>query len=207
MGQKERREREKQHRREQILNAARSLLFKEGFNKTSVNKISKKAELSIGSIYFYFKNKEEIFAALEQEGLEILYASIQSETGDIADGVERLRKGAAVYYQFSRTHSDYFDVINYFLSAPQIFFSNDINAAIDSKASTILNFIADIVRDGVARGVFEEPHPGNYAVFFWASLHGLIQIRKLRGTIIESEDFFTFYQYSVERLIDSIRRP
>jgi AcrR family transcriptional regulator len=207
MGQKERREREKQHRREQILNAARTLLFTEGFNKTSVNKISKKAELSIGSIYFYFKNKEDIFAALEQEGLEILYASIQAETRDIADGVERLRKGAAVYYQFSRTHSDYFDVINYFLSDPQIFFSHDVNAAIDSKASTILGFIADIVRDGVARGVFEEPQPGNYAVFFWASLHGLIQIRKLRGTLIESEDFLSFYQYSVERLIDSIRRP
>lgn len=207
MGQKERREREKQHRREQILNAARTLLFTEGFNKTSVNKISKKAELSIGSIYFYFKNKEDIFSALEQEGLEILYASIQSEARDIADGVERLRKGAAVYYQFSRTHSDYFDVINYFLSDPQIFFSHDVNAAIDSKAATILGFIADIVRDGVARGVFEEPQPGNYAVFFWASLHGLIQIRKLRGTLIESEDFLSFYQYSVERLIDSIRRP
>jgi AcrR family transcriptional regulator len=206
MGQKERREREIQQRREQILGAARTLLFEEGFQKASVNKISKKAELSIGSIYFYFKNKEEIFAALEEEGLDILHRMIESETKDLCDGTERLRKGARVYYRFSLTHSEYFDVLNYFLSSPQIFFSDDINQTIDSKAALILRNIADTVEKGSQEGLFDCPQPGSFAVFFWASLHGLIQVRKLRGTIIENRDFESFFQYSVERLIDSIRR-
>lgn len=204
MGQRERREREKKQRRAQILNAARTLLLKEGFNKTSVNKIAKKAELSIGSIYFYFRNKEEIFASLQTEGLEILHAYVLSETGAIADCRQRLKKSAQAYYAFSLKHRDYFDVINYFLSSPRIFFSEDVNRNIDSKGALILEYIAGIIRQGVAEGVFKEEFPGNFAVFFWASLHGLIQVRKLRGTIVECEDFEAFFQYSVDRLIDSI---
>ncbi|MFP3980123.1 MAG: TetR/AcrR family transcriptional regulator [Desulfobacterales bacterium] len=206
MGQKERRQREKMQRRTQILNAARALLLKEGFSKTSVNKISRKAELSIGSIYFYFKNKEEIFASLQQEGLEILHEYVNSETEGITDCRERLKKGASAYYRFSRKHKDYFDVINYFLSSPQVFFSENEKRTIDSKGAMILENIANTVSRGVAEGVFVEDYPGNFAMFFWASLHGLIQVRKLRGTMLESEDFDTFFQYSVDKLIDSIRR-
>ncbi|MFW6081215.1 MAG: TetR/AcrR family transcriptional regulator [Desulfosalsimonas sp.] len=206
MGKKERRERERQQRRAQILNAARALLLKDGFAGTSVNKISEKAELSIGSIYFYFKNKEEIFASLQKEGLEILHACIVSETEKTADCRQKLKMSAEAYYRFSRDHSDYFDVINYFLSSPKVFFSEDVKRTIDSKGATMLDYLADIVRDGVREGVFEESNPGSFAVCFWASLHGLIRIRKLKGITMEFDDFDSFYSYSTDRLIESLKR-
>ena len=71
MGLKERRRREKEERRMQILDAARKLLFTKGINATSINQIAKLAELGVGTIYFYYRNKEELFAALQEEGLEI----------------------------------------------------------------------------------------------------------------------------------------
>lgn len=193
-------------RRTQILNAARALLLKEGFSKTSVNKISRKAELSIGSVYFYFKNKEDIFASLQQEGLEILHAYVNSETEGITDCQERLKKGAEAYYRFSQKHKGYFDVVNYFLSSQQVFFSENEKRTIDSKGAMILENIANTVAQGAEEGVFIEDYPGNFAMFFWASLHGLIQMCKLQGTMLESEDFDTFLQYSVDKLIDSIRK-
>ncbi|MFP3998279.1 MAG: TetR/AcrR family transcriptional regulator [Desulfobacterales bacterium] len=207
MGQKERRERERQQRRSQILNAARALLLKEGFAGTSVNKISKKAELSIGSIYFYFKNKEEIFAALQSEGLEILYAYVVSETQNIEDPGMRLSKSAAAYLEFSQKHRDYFDIINYFISSARVFFSEDVKRRIDSKGAVILEYIADIIRDGVKKGVFKEDNPGSLAVFFWISVHGLVHIRKLQGVTMEHKDFDSFFRFSTDKLIDSIGRP
>lgn len=205
MGQKERRERERIQRRTQILNAARALLLKEGFARASVNKISRKAELSIGSIYFYFQNKAEIFAVLQQEGLEILHAYLVSETKNVDDPKIQLQKGAEAYYRFSREHRDYFDVINYFLSSPQVFFSEDVNRNIGSRGVLILEQIAGIIRRGNEHNVFNELYPNNFAVFFWASLHGLMQIRKMQGILIESEDYFQFFKYSVDKLIESIK--
>ncbi len=56
MGVVERRERERLQRKKDILDAARTLLFQQGLQATSVNAIAKESELSIGTIYFYFKN-------------------------------------------------------------------------------------------------------------------------------------------------------
>ena len=39
---------------------------------SSCTKIARQAELAVGTIYFYFRSKEEIFAALQEEGLELL---------------------------------------------------------------------------------------------------------------------------------------
>ncbi len=205
MGAKERRAREKEKRREEILGAARKLLLKDGLSHTSVNKIAKKAELSIGSIYFYFKNKEEIFASLQHEGLEILRSNILAATENIANPEEKLEQCARAYFRFSEEHTEYFDVISYFLSSSQIFFSNDIKKSIDDEGVEMLKHIEAIIVEGVRKNIFVESRPGNFAVFFWASVHGLVQVRKLRQAVVESENFTDFYLYSVRKLIDSIR--
>jgi AcrR family transcriptional regulator len=72
MGLKERKQRERSERKKQILSAARKLLLQKGLNGTSINQIAKAAELGVGTIYFYFQNKEDVFTALQEEGLKIL---------------------------------------------------------------------------------------------------------------------------------------
>ena len=78
MGLKERREREKEARKRQILAAARRLLFKKGIQSTSINQIARTAELGVGTIYFYYQSKEEIFYSLQEEGLDILFREIDA---------------------------------------------------------------------------------------------------------------------------------
>ena len=73
MGVAERRQREKQARRQAILDAARECFFKDGFEATTVSQITDRVELSTGTLYLYFKNKEEIYVSILEEGLDILY--------------------------------------------------------------------------------------------------------------------------------------
>lgn len=206
MGSRERRAREKKNRKEQILDAARKLLLKDGLAMTSVNRIAKKAELSVGTIYFYFAGKEDVFAELQREGLEILYGEILSKTENTDSPEKKLTDCARIYLHFSEKHSDYFDVINYFLSQPRIVFSNGVKQSIDEQGAKILKHMEQIVVEGVRDNHFTESRPGNFAGFFWASIHGLVQVKKLRGTVIESENFMDFYMYGVNQLIQSIRR-
>jgi AcrR family transcriptional regulator len=53
MGIKERKAREKQNVREEILDAARTLFVKEGYEQVSIRKIAEKIEYSPGTIYLY----------------------------------------------------------------------------------------------------------------------------------------------------------
>ena len=54
-------------RRQQILEAAMLCFAKCGFHQTSMHDISAEAGISVGLIYRYFKNKEEVIAALAAE--------------------------------------------------------------------------------------------------------------------------------------------
>jgi len=58
---KDRKEREKKQRRQDILDAALAVLNEEGFYGVSMDKIAEKAELSKGALYLYFENKGELF--------------------------------------------------------------------------------------------------------------------------------------------------
>ena len=64
MGIQERKEREKERRRQQIIVAAKRVFSGKGFNKATMEDIAKEAELSPGTIYIYFKNKDELYASL-----------------------------------------------------------------------------------------------------------------------------------------------
>ncbi|MBU2514336.1 TetR/AcrR family transcriptional regulator [bacterium] len=62
-----RRQREREERYQTILKAAETLFVKEGYHQTSINKIADLAEVSVGTVYFYFKNKEDLLIQLLDE--------------------------------------------------------------------------------------------------------------------------------------------
>ena len=107
--------------------------------------------------------------------------------------------------RFSNDQKNYFDIINYFLSAPQIIFSPDIKQRIDSCGVKILSLLADIIENGISRGRFKPMASEKCAVMFWAALHGLIQIKKLQPTVLKESSHRDVYCYSVERLIEGFR--
>ncbi|MCG8633843.1 MAG: TetR/AcrR family transcriptional regulator [Desulfobacterales bacterium] len=74
-----RREREREHRCRTILDAAETLFADQGFLKTSVDQVADAAEVSVGTVYFYFKNKETLLAKLFDESLFLLRSILGQE--------------------------------------------------------------------------------------------------------------------------------
>ena len=64
----ERRQREKEARRQQILDAARDLFFDRGFEGTTIDEIAQRTEISKGAVYLHFPSKEEIYFTLPRPG-------------------------------------------------------------------------------------------------------------------------------------------
>ena len=69
-------------RRRQVLAAASECFCQGGFHGTSMDQIAKKAGMSVGHIYHYFRNKEAIIAAIVEEDLQRQLQKIS----DIQDG-------------------------------------------------------------------------------------------------------------------------
>jgi AcrR family transcriptional regulator len=206
MGTKERKLREKQARKREILAAARELMLDEGINGTSINKIAKHAELGVGTIYFYYRSKEELFVELQIEGLALLNDRIEQACSGQKDPAERMRCMATAYREFSKQDKNYFEVINSFLSAPDIILSADHKNRIDTHGNQILGHVRGSLEEGMATGRFRDDlSVQKSAVAFWGMLHGLVQFRKLQDTIIESGHFRQYFNYAVETFLLSLK--
>ncbi len=206
MGATERREREKEARKNHILKAARTLLLKKGLHETTVNQIAKLAELSVGTIYLYYRNKEDIFAALQEEGLEILNRLVSDAVAAAATPVDRIRAIATAYVDFSEKNKSYYDIITYFLSSPGQMFPARLKSRIDRTGGKVLNHLIEAIEAGMKSGEFRKIKALNHALCLWGTLHGLIQFNKLEKTILRNEKYRDLISYAVESFLEGLRK-
>ncbi|MDD4241103.1 MAG: TetR/AcrR family transcriptional regulator [Smithellaceae bacterium] len=205
MGSKERREREREQRKSNILDTARELLLEKGLNSTSINQIAKRAELSVGAIYFYYKDKEELFAALQLEGLELLHEAIRKAVAKKAAPDKKIRAIAMAYLQFSEEHKNYFDIINYFLTSPETIFSPELKSEIDEHGDASIAMMTLAVQEGIDAGLFKPVDPKRQAIILWAAFNGMIQLKKLQKTILAKNEYISLYGEIVDRFLDGLR--
>ncbi len=205
MGAKERREREREQRKSHILDAARELLLEKGMNATSINQIAKRCELSVGAIYFYFKDKEELFASLQLEGLELLLQAIGQAVHKKTIPEKKIRAIAMAYLQFSEEHKNYFDIINYFLTSPATIFSPKLKNKIDEHGDASITMLAEAIREGIDAGQFKAVDPKRQAIILWGAFNGMIQLKKLQKTILAKTEYQSLYSEIVDRFLDGLR--
>jgi AcrR family transcriptional regulator len=119
MGVRERRDRERQARRQAILDAARDLFVAEGYDRVSIRKIAQRIEYSPAGIYRYFTGKEDIFYALAEAGFRQFHRAMRSAAAG-GDPLETLKRSVWQYYRFSKAQPEYFALMFVDRSVPRI---------------------------------------------------------------------------------------
>jgi AcrR family transcriptional regulator len=110
MGVQERRAREKKELRQEILDAARDLFVREGFENVSMRKIAEKIEYSPTTIYLYFKDKADLLDCICEETFARLVRKQTLLDQTVFDPVEKLRKGLRSYIEFGLKHPNHYKV-------------------------------------------------------------------------------------------------
>jgi TetR/AcrR family transcriptional regulator len=86
-----RREREKLWQRREMLTAAIELFSEKGFHNVSMLEIAKKAEFAIGTLYKFFKNKEDLYKSIILEQAHIFHEALTTALEEKDDEMETLR--------------------------------------------------------------------------------------------------------------------
>lgn len=81
----------KSDKKERLLQAARSLIHRQGFHQTTLAHISEESGISLGNLYYYFKTKEEIVAAVVEDRTERFHALTEEWDSD-AEPRQRLAR-------------------------------------------------------------------------------------------------------------------
>ena len=173
MGPKERQQRERDRISESILTAARELFIAEGYRTVSMRKIAERIEYSPAAIYSYFPSKDDIFFALAEEGFRLLASCGGAACTGIADPFDRVRGGLWAFYQFSKTHPEYFDLMFVDRSVPSL--NQDFQRFEFFQETTAL-FEADI-QACIERGQFSKRlNPAAALHVLWVGMLGAATI-------------------------------
>ena len=86
-----RREREKLRQRGEILDAAQDLFSEKGFHGVSMQEIAQKAEFAVGSLYKFFKNKEDLYKAFLREQFMTFHDELDRALDAPGDALDKLR--------------------------------------------------------------------------------------------------------------------
>jgi len=106
----DRKEREKEVRRKDIINTAEKLFFEKGYENITMADIAKRTELARSTLYLYFKNKKEIYLAISIRGTEILNEMFKEYYNKGKTGIEKVKMLMTAFYDFYKEYPDYYDV-------------------------------------------------------------------------------------------------
>jgi len=185
MGVQERRGRERQATRERIVDAARELFVREGYDGVTMRKVAQKIEYSATAIYVHFKDKRDLFLNVCLEDFGRL-ASAFSGLAKIGDLRERLRKTGQVYIDFGLKYPKHYRLMFMTpLSGVEQHEEEEMAAGKGNPERDAYAFLRLCVQQAMNAGVFR---PGFddadlLAQTMWAGVHGVISLH-----IAKSED-------------------
>ena len=176
MGIKERKERERERRRQQIIVAAKRVFTRKDFNQATMEDIAREAEVSPGTIYLYFKNKDELFVSLSLRILQFLCIRIEHlNSEDSTDAQAKINKLMEVMYDvYDFDRSNFLSIFH--LKSDNILrnLSPKMIAEITRLLKKSMSEIASIFKDGIEKGIIVNRHSVVLAEIFWSLFSGVV---------------------------------
>lgn len=207
MGIIDRREREKEQRRNAIIDAAEKLFSSKGVANTTMDEVAEMVELSKGTLYLYFKNKEELFCAIVQRGLDILEKNLIAASEKGNDALEKLHSMSQAYFSFCRQFPFYFSVIFYHEFHQMVFAKEDeTTQEILNQGQRMYDWLGQVMEEGKAQGCIRpDVDPLLTAFSLHAFMSGLVRI-----VLTEKDHLLDHHRVDGEKLaeyaFDLIRR-
>lgn len=186
-------------RRRQIFIGLFHSVVKKGFSNCTISEIAKAANVSRGILHYYFKNKQDMLLELMRVLGNTHYEGLQGMIAETDDPREKLKGIVRFHYlDDSKPFHDTAGVwVEFWGQAPH---DREVRAAVSAIQSRLRTLIADLIVEGMDKGVFRRVDPQCTASVImsmmegptlqWCVDHKAVNIREISRTL---EDFIAFY--------------
>src|SRR4030042_2216069 len=190
-----RKEREYLAHREEILWAAEKVFAAKGFFPTTMSDIAREAEFGTGTLYKYFKSKEELYFTLIDEKIEEINRLVKAELSQKTSAMERIKMVLGLQFEFIERNQDFFRI---YISERNRFewtVKDDLGKGIHEKMVTYINILAEVMSQGIKGKEFKTMDPMDLAyalvgivnsfVFEWLISHETYPLISKLDTVLE----------------------
>ncbi|UCH78953.1 MAG: TetR/AcrR family transcriptional regulator [Candidatus Coatesbacteria bacterium] len=151
-----RRERERQLRRQEILEAARAVFSARGYEGATLDEVAREAEFAKGTLYSYFDSKADLFAALVEREFEHVTERVKEVLAGESEPVRGVRAVIRVLLEFFESRSDFFRAAMALRDTGQREEVERIRATVKKKVDELGDIIGARLADGIRDGHFKE---------------------------------------------------
>ncbi|MDX1672558.1 MAG: TetR/AcrR family transcriptional regulator [Balneolaceae bacterium] len=183
MGIEERKAREKERRKRMIIDAAEEVIFEKGIDQATMEEIAEEAELSKGTLYLYFKNKNELYLALCERGSNILNDRFSKIFAEDRTGLELVRLMGETYLDFVRNNPDYFKAFMYYESLLDVeeLRNSEMAQVCEENAQQAMQYIVKALQVGMQDGTIDDEYdPKELAIMIWGSTRGMVLLHHIK---------------------------
>ncbi len=181
MGTKERRDRERVETRQRILDVAREMFARDGYDAVSMRRIADAVEYSATALYQYFADKEALFREICSQDFLGLAAAFGSLTAE-ADPVVRLRRIAVAYVQFGVQHPNHYRLM-FMTPVPFEMKHDEQPVEHGNPDQDAYAFLVQTVGAAIATGRLRDGLRDADAIaqMLWAATHGIVALHVTKG--------------------------
>lgn len=200
MGIKQRKNREREEMKDLILDVAKRISIEEGFSKVSIRKIAEEIEYSPGTIYLYFKNRDEILFELHNLAFQKFYKE-QLKISHIAEPLEKLREHGRVYIRFGLDNPDLYELM-FIVQAP----GNEIETSQSWKEGMkTFDFLRTNIQECLDAGYFKGSDVNTLSIAMWSLVHGIVSLYLRKRMAMVPKEFIKPILFGAyETMIDNL---
>lgn len=150
-----RREREKESRRNLIIDTAETVFFEKGYDLATMDEIAKKAEFTKKSVYSYFPTKDELFAAVVLRGVKVMQELFENAVASAESGYDGIVRIGEAYVRFYQEYPVYFKILSIrrFGSGEK---GGEYRGEIESHGEKVFSLMAESFSRGQKDGTIRE---------------------------------------------------
>ena len=138
-------------RRESIIQAAIEVFSKKDFKTASISEIAQKAGIADGTIYQYFRNKEDLFFSIPIEKTNEFRSQLELHLEGISGAFNKIRKFVWYFLYFFKTNPEYGRILMLEMRVSKSFVKTETYDFLKQSVSQVMDIILEGQNEGVIR--------------------------------------------------------
>jgi AcrR family transcriptional regulator len=210
-----RRKREREARRESILDAAESVALELGYSGLTMEAVATAAEIAKGTVYLYFSSKDALFAAIANRRISAMLPKLEAQLASDAMGRAKVASAGRFFAGHFIENPQHFRMMMGWLgSTDPLDTSSEEFALYRSTLGTLLSKVVDAVALGKGDGsITLEGTPSAIALAVWHGLVGILMARLAAPSLpqrvnfpLNFDDVLEVYLRGIDRMLDAAPR-
>jgi len=179
-----------ERKRSSILDAARAVFSRKGYAEAAVEDVAEEARIAKGTLYLYFKSKEEMYLAALASDVQAMASESRREMESAQSFREKLRVFFRVRLDYCKSREDFLRI--YLAEYGSMFVKAPINPYLSQLLRENMRYLSKVAEEAIERGEVAPVSPGALAAAIYDMSRGLIERRLLGWKEFRAPDEIEF---------------